>query len=251
MPNENDWPRGHRKRLRNRYTHGGFAALTQVEKVELILGPSRPHIDLREVAVALLERFGSLEGILEAGYEDLQQVNGVGEAVAFHIALTLPLSREYARLQQTAKPILRNTEQTIAYVQTLEVSQDNETLWLMLTNAHFQLKRCIKLHEGTLTAVHFAPGTIVKHAIRHGAAHVFLVHSHTVETASPSPSDIQATAVVAEALKSVDINLVDHIIIARAGHFSFYQNNMLHGTTPALLQKAAAPAIPFRLFDTP
>ena len=84
---------GHRERLRERVRKAGFAALHDYEALELMLFRTYPRIDVKPIARRLLDRFGSLSGVLSATVEELAAVKGVGEACALDLKLVHELAQ--------------------------------------------------------------------------------------------------------------------------------------------------------------
>ncbi len=78
---------GHRKRLRGRFLRSGLGGFAEHEVIELLLTLAIPRSDVKQPAKALIERFGSLRGVLDAPLSELQSVDGIGEAaaVALHV----------------------------------------------------------------------------------------------------------------------------------------------------------------------
>ena len=78
---------GHRKRLRERFLKSGLAGFAEHEVIELLLTLAIPRSDVKQPAKALLTRFGSLRGVLDASMPELRSVDGIGEvaAVALHV----------------------------------------------------------------------------------------------------------------------------------------------------------------------
>lgn len=78
---------GHRKRLRERFVKNGLAGFAEHEALELLLTLAIPRTDVKQPAKALLERFGSLRGVLDAPLAELRSVAGIGEVAAIGLHL--------------------------------------------------------------------------------------------------------------------------------------------------------------------
>ena len=94
---------GHRARMRAAYLQGGGDAMPDHQLLELLLSISIPRKDVKPIAYALINRFGSLEQVFAAGAADLQQVPGVGEQTAVQILLVRDLNRRIHQNQN--KPV--------------------------------------------------------------------------------------------------------------------------------------------------
>ncbi|MCL2433938.1 MAG: Mov34/MPN/PAD-1 family protein [Clostridia bacterium] len=243
--NDPEWPHGHRERLRNRYRAGGFAALTESEIVQLMLGPSCPRGDMHPLADRLLARFGSLQGILAAKAEELQTIKGCGEIMAFHVSLFLPLVEECRRRCAAGKKLRLGTpDTTIEFAKTLPEGRLYECVWVLILNALLELTHWEMLSQGDPASVHFSPQAIARIALQHSAHHVIMVHSHTAGPALPSVADMQATRQVRAALEALNIQLCDHIIISGESTYSFSQHGELQPPEIIEMPVAAMPLSP-------
>ena len=101
---------GHRARLRQRARETGLAGLADHEVLELLLTYAIPRVDTNRTAHRLIHTFGSLSGVLEARYEDLRQVEGVGENAATLLTLFPSLTRRYLLSRTGEKPLLNTSE---------------------------------------------------------------------------------------------------------------------------------------------
>lgn len=80
---------------------------------------------------------------------------------------------------------------------------------------------------GTLTMAAVFPREIVRHAMRCNAASVLLCHNHPGGDSSPSIPDIELTARLAQALRIVDVHILDHVIVSSHDTYSFGDHGLL------------------------
>ncbi len=106
---------GHRDRLRARYRDGGDTALADYELLELLLFRLIPRRDTKPIAKALIARFGTLGGVLGAPLPLLQEVKGVGEAVALDLKLVASVSQRMLKGELRNKQILGSWSSVIDY----------------------------------------------------------------------------------------------------------------------------------------
>lgn len=106
---------GHRDRLRTRYRDGGDAALADYELLELLLFRLIPRRDTKPIAKALIARFGTLGGVLGAPLPLLQEVKGVGEAVALDLKLVASVSQRMLKSEIRNKQVLGSWSSVIDY----------------------------------------------------------------------------------------------------------------------------------------
>ena len=98
-------------------------------------------------------------------------------------------------------------------VQGLEI----EKFWVMCLNRKNRLKRMVEITSGTATSSLAHPREVFRCAIREGATAVVCAHNHPSGDPAPSAADVQVTRQLREAARAVDIDLLDHVVIGRAG----------------------------------
>ena len=106
---------GHRDRLRTRYRDHGDTALADYEILELLLFRLIPRRDTKPIAKALLERFGTLAGVFGASPSLLQEVKGIGEAVAFDLKLISTVAHRTLKSELKGKQVLASWSSVIDY----------------------------------------------------------------------------------------------------------------------------------------
>mgnify|MGYP000307236716 CR=1 FL=1 len=122
---------GHRARMRAAYLQGGGDAMPDHQLLELLLSISIPRKDVKPIAYALINRFGSLEQVFAAGAADLQQVPGVGEQTAVQILLVRDLNRRIHQNQNKPVKHLTDATQSCAYFANLLRDKTAEQVYLV------------------------------------------------------------------------------------------------------------------------
>ena len=213
---------GHRKRLREAYLRGGFEALSDVNRLELLLFYAFRQGDTNPLAHRLLEHFGSLSGVMDAEFEQLMQVEGIGESSAVLICLMGQLSAaaEKERVQNRTKGILSTTAQCAEYLMPYFFGMNRETVYVLCMDGKCKVLACRQLGEGTVNAADISIRRIVEIALHHNASSVILAHNHPCGICSPSDEDSATTLRVWQALDAVGIQFADHIIISGTEYHS-------------------------------
>lgn len=215
---------GHRERMRRRFLEGGLSGFADHEILELLLFYAIPQGDVNPLAHALMDRFGSLSGVLSAPIELLTQVKGVGERTAVLLHL-VPLAAQKARLAEMKKELILNTRENVgAYLLELFSRERNEAVYEICLDAKGKLLVCRRLGEGSSSAVNLDIRKIVEIAILYSASSVILAHNHPSGIALPSQDDQTATDQAAAALRAIDVRLEDHIIVADHDFVSFSES---------------------------
>ncbi|MBR3560115.1 MAG: DNA repair protein RadC [Oscillospiraceae bacterium] len=218
---------GHRARKRAQFREHGLDAFAEHEVLELLLFYAIPRADTNPVAHRLLERFGSLDGVLAAPPEELERVEGVGANAATLLTLILPLVRR-SRLTAGHTPVILGTTRAAGeYFVELFFGMREERLYEACLDAKGKLLRCVKVADGSVDAVNINIRVIVENALKCGASAVVLSHNHPSGVALPSADDNATTLAVYDALRTVDIRLLDHIIVADGDYVSIRENGLL------------------------
>ena len=205
---------GHRERLRRRFLEHGLENFAEHEALELLLCYAIARQDVNPLAHRLMETFGTLEGVLCASVEELCRVPGIGEQTATLLHLIYPL---YGRARFSAagrETILNSKEKIGAYLMARLAGVREERMYQLCLDAKGKLLSCRLLGDGTVDAVSFSTRRVMENAIQTHAAVVALGHNHPSGVALPSAEDIAATKAVAEVLRTINIRLVDHVVVA-------------------------------------
>lgn len=218
---------GHRARKKEQFREHGLEAFADHEVLELLLFYAVPRQDTNPIAHRLLDRFGSLAGVLSAPPEELQAVDGVGEHAATLLTLLLPAVRR-TFLESCGHDInLNGTEALGSYFCRLFFGARQEAFYEVCLDAKGKLLRCYKIADGSVDAVNVNVRLLVENALRCHASAVALSHNHPSGIALPSADDNATTLMVYDALRTVGIELVDHIIVADDDFVSLYENGLL------------------------
>ncbi len=204
----------HRSRMKARVRRDGLDSLAEHEVLEYLLFFAIPRKDTNELAHHLIDHFGSFCKVLEASEEELQKVDGIGPASAELIHTLLPLHRYYQRKSRGPITSLKNVENAIEYATLLDWSMQDERVYLILMNEKFHPLRTVLLGEGTPNQVQINRTKALREAARSNASCAMLAHNHPGGFARPSGADLQVTDNMKLVLANIDVELVDHIVVA-------------------------------------
>jgi len=202
----------------------GFAAH---EVLELLLFYGRARGDVNPLAHTLLDAFGSLKGVLEARPEQLMSVPGVGEETATLISMMLPMFRRYSACVCQEQKRISNRGEAQSYCRALLAGWRTERFYVLCLNADNQLLGQRLIAEGTLTEVPAYPRLVVETALNYNAHSVIICHNHPGGTSEPSVDDVMTTKRLRDLLEGMNINLLDHIIVAGEEAYSMAQHGDL------------------------
>lgn len=217
---------GHRKRLTARFLNQGLEGFAPHEVLELLLFYSIPRQDTNELAHRLIERFGSLSAVLEAPYERLLEVKGVGENTAALLKLIPSMARVYYTDRQTGTYI-RSNQDAKALLMPRFMGRREEVVYLLLLDAKGKCLSVEQIHQGSLNGAEVSLRKIAGLAIGMNAAGVILAHNHPNGVSTPSHEDVLTTLHMQEALSAMEIQLVDHLVFADREFTSLRQSGLM------------------------
>ena len=219
---------GHRDRLKKRFLEEGLEHFDDHQVLELLLFYCIPRQDTNPIAHALLKHFGSFAQVMEATPAELQKVEGVGAAAATFLSLLNDFTRYYSVSRATEGVILTTVEQCGHYMMPFFYGRRNETVYILCLDAKCKVLCCKEVGEGSINSAAVPIRRIVELALGANATSVILAHNHPSGMAIPSGEDHLTTARLAAALASVDIELVDHLVVADEDFVSMRQSGMYH-----------------------
>lgn len=211
---------GHRDRLRARYRDHGDAALADYELLELLLFRLIPRRDTKPIAKALIDRFGTLGGVLGAPLGLLQEVKGVGEAVALDLKLTSTIAHRMLKSELRGKQVLSSWSSVIDYCHAAMAYEAREQFRILFLDKRNALIADEIQGRGTVDHTPVYPREVVRRALELSATAIILVHNHPSGDPTPSRADIDMTRTIVETAKPLGITVHDHIIIGKDGHAS-------------------------------
>jgi len=218
---------GHRQRMKQRFLEHGLDNFDDHSILELLLFYALPRRDVNPIAHALLDRFGSLDAVVSAPVEALTAVEGVGENAAVLLRLVPQVSRRCMISDLSGMVILNTSEKAGAYLIPFFAHQRSEVVFAVFLDAKYKVLHCRRIVEGDVNSAELSPRRVVEAALAHNASALILAHNHTSGIALPSSDDQRTTERLRAALEAVDIQLVDHIVVAGDDFVSMADSGML------------------------
>jgi len=218
---------GHRVRLRKRLLDGGAEALADYEVLEYLLFAARPRGDTKPTAKALLKRFGSLAGVLNAEWKALASVQGMGEVSAAQLKAVALAARRMARSQVQEKPILSSWQALLDYLAIDMAHLTIERVRVLYLDTRNRLVLDHHAGDGSVDEAAIHPREVIRRGLDIGATALILVHNHPSGSPEPSRADIQITQRIAEAGRLLGITVHDHVIVGREGHVSLKAKGLI------------------------
>ena len=211
---------GHRERLRGRFREAGADAVSDYELLELVLFRALPRRDVKPLAKALIEKFGSFAEVIAAPPQRLAEVAGLGKSAITEFKIVEAAARRLARGEVKKRHILGSWSAVLEYCRAAMAFADKEQFRILFLDKRNQLIADEVQQVGTVDHTPVYPREVVKRALELSATAVILVHNHPSGDPTPSRADIQMTQQIVEVAKPLGIAVHDHIIVGKEGHAS-------------------------------
>lgn len=218
---------GHRKRKRDQFLRCGADSFADHELLELLLYYAIPQRDTNPIAHDLLDRFGSLQAVFAAPPEELTEAPYVKDTAAVLIRLVPALSQRMLTSEEGGEVILDTRERIGEYFRRIFIGHATEVIYQLCLDGKGKKKNLYKISEGDLGSVGLNIRQIMENTLRSKAVMVVLAHNHPSGIALPSHEDQIATQMVREALETMDVRLVDHVIVADNDYVSMAESGFL------------------------
>jgi DNA repair protein RadC len=210
-----DFHRGHRERMRDRFIKEGLDNFEPHLILELILYYAIPQKDTNILAHRLLESFnGSFMRVLDAPLEELIKVDGIGMNTAVLIKMFPEVCRRYLLETSETGKIVKSSEDAAKHMIPMFFGKNFECVALMCLDAKGKVLFCDCVFEGSVNAAAVSVRRVVEICVRYTTTDVIVSHNHPGGVAIPSEQDVMVTRRIAEALRTVGVRLLDHLIIA-------------------------------------
>ncbi|MBR7782803.1 RadC family protein [Undibacterium luofuense] len=220
-----DWPQDDRPR--ERLIRLGASHLSDAELLAVFLRTGVTGKSAVDLARDLLKEFGSLSGMFAAPLSEFCRIHGLGQAKFAQLQAVLELSKRAIREELEEKVSLSNPQAVKDYLHLLFANRTYECFCVLFLDVQNKLITTEEMFRGTLTQASVYPREVAVRALHHHAASVIVAHNHPSGNCDPSAADKQLTAQLQQALQLLEIRVLDHFIVARAGIFSFAERGLL------------------------
>ena len=205
------WPEG--ERPREKLSEMGAAALSDAELLAILLRTGTRGMSAVDLARYLLNEFGSLGRLMNAPERELVQHKGMGRASFTQFAVVCEIGRRVLSEELQEGALFDNPKAAADFLRLHLGHERVEVSLVLLLNRQNRLINCVELSRGTVAENTVYVREVVKLALDHYADSLIVAHNHPGGAAEPSPSDIEWTGRLKQALELVDVRLLDHFIV--------------------------------------
>jgi DNA repair protein RadC len=219
-----DLPTG--ERPRERLANHGAAALSNAELLAILLRTGLVHENVLQLSTRLLARYEGLAGLARANFDELCQERGLGNAKVTQIKAALELGRRLVATAPEVRPQVRSPADAANLIQTEMSLLEQEQLRILMLDTKNRVVRIHTVYVGSLNTNHMRVGELFREAIRANSAAIIVAHNHPSGDPTPSPEDVQVTREIVKAGNTLDIDVLDHLIIGEQRYVSLKERGL-------------------------
>jgi DNA repair protein RadC len=206
----------------------GTSVLSHAELIAILIGSGTTTLSAVEVAKKILQAVeNNLHELAKLSVNDLMKVKGIGEAKAVTIVAALELGRRRKDIDSQEKPRVNGSKDAFELLKGDLMDLPHEEFWVILLNRANRMMKKKKVSEGGVSGTVADPKIIFKFALEELASGVIVVHNHPSGNLAASQSDIDLTKKLKEAGKFLEVQLLDHLIIAGQKYYSFADEGII------------------------
>ncbi|MDT8429351.1 MAG: DNA repair protein RadC [Pseudomonadales bacterium] len=220
-----DWPEG--ERPREKLLTLGASHLSDAELLAIFLRTGVAGSTALDIGRGLLQRFGSLGGILGARQEEFCQHPGLGPGKYALFQSVLELAQRHMKERLDSSDALTSSELTRDYLRFRLGNYQHEVFACLYLDNQHRVLAMEELFRGTIDGAAVYPREVVKRCLYNNAAAVIFAHNHPSGVAEPSQADIAITNRLRRALETIDVRVLDHMVVGRKDVVSFAERGML------------------------
>ena len=215
-------------RPREKSLSHGMGSLSNAELLAIIIRSGSQQETAVELSRRILQQTGNnLQQLGKYNVTDLLKFKGLGPAKAISILAALELGRRRSKESAPARNKISGSQDVYKYFQAILADLPHEEFWIMVLNRANRVLDQIKISQGGIAGTVIDARIILKHAIDRLASSIILCHNHPSGNLKPSDADINITTKIRDSCKTLDIQVLDHIIIADNSYFSFSDEGLI------------------------
>ena len=215
------------ERPREKLFEIGAKNLSDAELVALLLGNGSHGKSALDLARDLLSKFDGLAGVLATDFRQVSRVPGIGPAKAASLAAMRELGHRQLYAEVQNRDVLSSSQATREYLRArFRYCKSEIFSCIFLTNQHHIL-RLDELFQGTIDGAAVYPREVVERCLAYNAAAVILAHNHPSGIAEPSQADIAITRKLRVALETIDVRVIDHLIVGSTQVVSLAERGLM------------------------
>ena len=218
---------GHRQRVKEKALKAGIEHWPAHEIMELLLMYAIPVKDVNPIAHDLIDSFGSISGVLDAGFEQLKKIKGIGKEAALFLSILPDILLKYTASKNVDEIVLDTPYKCVNHFRSIDRVRRFEGFYVFCMNAKHKLLKTIKFNSELPSAINVPLTTFAEKILFSANKSIIIMHSHPGGDSNPTQADCVATKRIMTLIASFGVTLFDHIIVTDNDYFSFRTNGMI------------------------
>lgn len=221
-------------RPQERLQKHGAAVLSDSELLAMLLRSGTKGHDVLTLSNRLISEAGSLAGLINWRETDFKKLKGIGRIKALQLITVMEVARRVLAQAAPQTPLIDGADKAAEFFRPLAHGLLVEKFWVLCLNRKNRLIKCIEITSGTANNTLAHPREVFREAIRESASAILCAHNHPSGDPTPSSADLKMTRQLREASQTVDIALVDHVILGQPpsdpgglGYYSFREAGLI------------------------
>jgi len=215
-------------RPREKLLQKGRGALSDAELLAILIATGSRNESAVDLCKKILAKSGnSLNELGKFSVNQLMEFKGIGEAKAITIVAALELGRRRRTEEALEKKKISSSSSVFELMQPVIGDLPHEEFWIVYLNNSNKVIDRFQLSKGGITGTLVDVRLALKKALELGATSIILAHNHPSGNLNPSTSDKQLTQKLKTAGESLDIKVLDHVIVTEKSYFSFADEGLL------------------------
>ncbi len=214
--------------MRERFRKTGFEGFQDYEALELLLTYAVPRRDVKPLAKHLIKRYGSMQGVFDAPFEELEKEDGLTENSATYLKALKDCAALYLRVRTRKDAMaIASTGALLDYCRVKMAGLKDEQFMAVFLDSANEVIADEVIQEGTVNQSVVYPRKVMERALHYKATALIFVHNHPSGACRPSKDDKLITAELVRVARGLQITVHDHIIICRDGYYSFRERGQM------------------------
>jgi DNA repair protein RadC len=215
------------QRPREKLLHLGPETLTDAELLAIFLRTGVAGMNAIELAESLLKQTHSLHNLFNATQSEFSAIKGMGTAKYAQLQAVMELCKRYLKEPCLRETVFDSPDSVRKYLTMKLRGLGHEVFVVLYLDNQNRLIKDEVLFQGTINAASVYPREVVKAALKMNAASLILAHNHPSGIAEPSQADKLITKKLQQALNLIDVNVLDHLIVAGPSCVSFAERGLI------------------------
>lgn len=204
----------------------GADKLSDIELLAIFLRTGIKNIPVMTLSEHVLQKFGSLRGLLTADIGQFCQVKGLGQTQYIQLQATKEMTKRYLVQQMEKNDTITDPMLAVMYSQAELENDEREVFMVLFLDNQHRLLKIEKLFFGTVNQTEVHPREIIKAVLKYNAAAIIIAHNHPSGSCEPSEADRSVTQKIESACELFNIRMLDHIIVGKGDYFSFAEEKL-------------------------